>query len=361
MIRNGYYYPIEMYRDLRRIDNGEIKGNAQMGICFGNRTGGKTVGHAIQMIKNFEDRHETCMLLSRTLTQKDDGYLEKWWRNKIFVVEDQDGIIQDFVKNHKIEFSKNSCTVDGEPFSYCESISMSHKVKDEGAYRKCSTIIMDECVQKGERVLIIDKRSAMERIFEIMQTAARGWEGALNAINIVFIANVSNRDNWLFNDLRINDFVRDDTKYTCQNGIVVEIVMNEAAKSAIDNSLIGQIMRRSVSGQEYYEAAQGNQYLDNKSFIEKKGLDFSKLIVQLVMKNYCLGVFFIDGKYHIAVIRRDKRARAVTNEIECHSDDVELELFEGWGRGLSEKYENGKCTFQTLEAKGLFFEYMKYM
>lgn len=360
MIRNGYYYPVEMYRDLKHYENGEIIGKAQVGICFGNRTAGKTVGHGIKMIDNFERNGETFMLLARTDKQLRDGYLEKWFRNKILNVRDDDGVIERFVESHEIKFSNKEVVVDNEIMAYCEAISMSHEVKDTGAYIDCYTIIMDEAVQIGERVLYINRKPAIQRIFEIAQTVARGRKDAINTTNIVFIANVSDRDNWLFNELDINSFVRDDTKYTCQKGIVVEIVMNESAKREVEESVLGQIIKNSVSGKAYYEAAQENKYQDNKSFVRKEGLNFSKLIIQLAISGRYLGVFMAEDHIHIALIEKDSRSRIVTCEVIMHNEEINLELYGGWADILSEYYESGNCTFQTLEAKGMFLEYIKY-
>lgn len=360
MIRNGYYYPREMYKDLKHREGGEIVGKAQMGICFGNRTAGKTVGHGIQMIENFNRRGESFMLLARTDVQLRDGYLEKWFRNKILNVRDEDGIIERFLSEHEISFTSKEAKVDGEVMAYCEAISMSHVVKDTGAYINCTTIIMDESVQIGERILIINRKPALQRIFEIAQTVARGRKDAINDTNIVFIANVSDRDNWLFNELDINSFVREDTKYTCQRGIVVEVVMNENAKNEVAQSTLGQIMMNSVSGRAYYEAAQENKYQDNKAFVMKIGLDFSRLIVQLGATGRYLGVFALSDRFHIALVDKDSRSPVVTCEVNMHVEDTKLELFGGWGELLSRQYESGNCTFQTLEAKGMFLEYIKY-
>lgn len=358
MIKNGYYYPVEMYKHLKRIEGGEIVGDAQIGICFGNRTGGKTVGHGIKMIQNFTERNETFVLLARTDKQKNAKYLDRWLRNKIFNVRDSEGIIERFVKNSDIKIDNNIALVNDEPFCYCEAISMSHEVKDSGSYCNATTVIMDECVQIGERVLTINGRPAMQRIFEILQTVARGRLHAIDTTNLVFIANVSDRDNWLFNDLGINRFIRNDTKSTCQNGIYVEIVMNEHAKEEVARSTIGKIMVNSVSGKEYYEAAQNNEYQDNKAFVERVGLDFTRLLVQIAIEGRYLGVFRNPNSFHIAIIERDERSETYTRSIRMHDENTKLDYNGGWGDLLYKYYEKGICTFQTLEAKGMFLEYI---
>lgn len=363
MIKNGYYYPTEMYRDLNHINpiTGKVEGKAQLGICFGNRTGGKTVGHGIELIKRFEERGETNMLLARTQKQLEEGYLCKWWENKILNVDDDEGIISNFKRSHEIKITPRYVTVDEKPFSYCESISMSHKVKDEGAYHKCTAIIMDEAVQFGERIMYSNGRPMMVRIFEIWQTVARGWEEAVDATCLIFLANTSERDNWIFRDLGINSFVRKDTKYTVQNGIVFQMVANKIASKKVEDSFMGMVMKRSESGRIYYESAQNNEFNDNTSFVNPIGLDFNNLKLQLVCEYGNLGVFDNSGSLHIAKIHPDERSRRICNNTDYHSINTEYIPYGGWNETLKASYEKGIVTFQSLEDKNAFLYYMGYI
>lgn len=363
MIKNGYYYPVEFYRELRHYnyETKEVEGRAQIGICFGNRTGGKTVGHGIRAIERYFDTGETCMVLAKTAEQKKAGYLEKWWEGKILCVDDKDGVISKFKRENTIEYTKDVMMVNGCPFCYCEAISMSEKVKDEGSYKRCTTIIKDEAVQFGERTMVINGRPAMRRIFEIWQTVARGWEHALDTTVLVFIANTSERDNWVFRDLGVNSFVRNDTKFTVQKGIVVQIVSNKIVAGAVEKSVMGQIMMNSESGKEYYESAQMNEFQDNTSFISPMGLDFMKIKIQLVSRLGTLGVFETDFGYHIAKIELDDRAKAICNDISVHTEDIKFSPMSNWVMLLDEKYQAGKITFQDLEAKNQFLSYIKYI
>lgn len=360
MIRNGYYVPKEFYDSLMRWDyeNKKAIGKAQTGLCFGNRKGGKTVGHGIQMIKNYTERGERCMLLARTDKQKERNYLQAWW-NKILPVNDDEGIIQKFVKEHDIRITPEAFLVDGDIFCYCEAISMSKKVKDEGSYDHCTTIIMDEAVQIGEHTLWIMGRAAMERIFEIWQTVGRGWEGAVKCTNLIFIANVSTRDNWVFNGLGVNNFIRNDTKFTVQKGICVEIVNNKAASKEIEESYMGMIMKNSIVGKEYYESAQFNKFMDNTAFVKSVGLDFRKLRIQLIVRGECIGVFKTDSGFHVSKIKQDSRSRKICNISKYHTEDVDYEPFGEWEKNLREIYRAGLMTFQTQESKNLFLDFCR--
>lgn len=361
MIKNGYYYPIEMRRDLNHFDSdGKVVGKAQLGLCFGNRTGGKTVGWGIELLKNFMDNKESFMILAKTENQKSAGYLERWMM-KILRVNDSEGVIERFKSLGKIVFTNSVGIIDDIPFVYCEAISMSHRVKDEGSYERCTNILLDEAVQVGDnKVMVINRRPAMVRIFEIWQTVARGYEGALNATNLIFIANTSERDNWVFRDLKINAFVRNETKYTVQRGICFQMVNNKIASKAVEESMMGLIMSGSESGKEYYEAAQMNAFNDNLSFIKRMGLNFSSLIVQLVSEIGIVGVFETDDGVHIAKIEKDDRSRKICNNISVQSEDVEFIPDSGFEAALNTMVKAGKITYQDIESKNNFLYYMNY-
>lgn len=361
MIRNGHYYPDEFYRTLVHYDYEKNKpvGKASLGISMGNRKAGKTVGHAIELIKRYTTLPipERGMLLTRTDADRKDGYLQKWWE-KVLRVRDDDGVIENFAKNHKIEYKPEVALVDGDPFCYCEAISMSKKVKDTGSYDRCTVIAMDEAVQEGEPALWIANRPAISRVFEIWQTVARGWDAATDSTALVFIANVSERDNWIFNDLKINEFVKKDTKFTSQHGICVEIVDNVIAAQEIENSIMGGVMQRSEAGRSYYEAAQHNKFQDNDSFVVPIGLDFRTLEMQLVQQGYYLGVFKKEDGLHVAKIKPDGRSIKICNDVRYHSDDVTFEPYGEYENRLRVLYKSDKVTFQTLEAKTLFLKYV---
>lgn len=360
MIKNGYYYPVEALERLKHMDlaTGEIAGDANVFICAGNRTAGKTVGIAIKMlIEGYEKRGERGLLLARTEKQKLGGYLEKWWF-KTLNIEDNDGIIPAFKAKHEITFTRDYMLVDGDIMCYCEAISQSHLVKDMGSYDHCTKIIMDEAVQGGESTLQINGRGAMDRIFEIWQTVARGWKYAVACTNLIFIMNTSERNNWLFNDLRINTFLRADTKKTCHRGIYIEIINNKTASKEVDASGMAEIMKNSISGARYYEAAQENKFQDNTAFISPIGLDFANLKIQLLTRDHCLGVFSRGAGWHIAKIEPDSRSGKICKSEAVHKEDTVLEYFGQWEISLKRAYAAGLVTFQTLESKALFEEFL---
>ena len=364
MIINGYYYPDKIFKHLFHMDyiTREIVGDASVGICFGNRTAGKTVGVGITLMERFLMYDERCMILCRTDKEKAAGYLRKFWQ-KIFNVDDRDGVITAFQREHKIEFNQDVCAVDGKEFSYCEAISQSAKVKNTGSYNNCRWITMDEAVQKNESFLIIQGRPALERIFEIWQTVARGYTDATKLTNLIFIANIDKITNWLFTDLGLNKLIDFNTKFTAQKSIVYEMVNNENATAAITESGMGMIMQNSVSGVDYYNANVQNEYQDNKSFVMRKPLNFTHLKIQLLCENAFLGVFDInENGYHIAKINEDSRSKIITNDINCHNDN-DLYIYEArgsWQESLEALYKVGHLTFNDQESKSMFLHFCSY-
>lgn len=361
MIKNGYYYPVEIFKKLNHLDeNNEIVGQGQMAILLGNRTAGKTVSIGIEILKRYENLKERALILARTKDQKDVFYLRKWWE-KILCVNDSEGVIEEFKKKHNIDFTKDYMIVDNDIMCYCESISMSQTAKDAGSYNHCTLIVLDEAIQKGERYLQINKRPAMERIFEIWQTVGRGYENAEKLTNIIFIANTSDRDNWIFNDLGINSFLRADTKFTVHNGIIVEIVKNENVSEKVATSYMGQIMQLSRSGATYYENAQENKFSDNRAFVKPMGLDFKNLKIQFCIRDCFIGIFKTATGYHIAKINKDSRSRIICNNIKYHTEEIDYEYYGEWEKTLRTVYNGAYITFQDLESKGLFLEFIRLL
>lgn len=363
-IKNGYYYPDKFLESMSHFDyaNQKIVEGAGIGACFGNRTAGKTVGFAIAMIDKYLRFKERCLLFTRVKDDVESGYLEDWWRGKIFKVDDEEHIIQNFVKNHDIKFSKTEMLVDGDVMCYCTPISMSHKAKDRLSTDNCRWLIMDEACQVGETDLIINSRPAMQRIFEIWQTVARGYRDAVKLTNIIFIANVDKITNWVFLDLQANKFVRPDTKFTVQNDIVVEMVNNENVAKEVASSPMGRIMQNSISGAEYYEAAQCNKYQDNRSFVKSKGLNFENLKIVLCCGVDFLGVFNEstnenEQMYHVAKIRATDKAPTICNNVKYHTETISYEDNGAWENALMLLYSSGKVTFNNQESKMLFFRY----
>lgn len=362
MIKNGYYYPEEALQALTHRDpqTGKIVGNAQVALSFGNRSAGKTVGWGIAMIKQYLQYGERFCLLTRTQEDLKAGYLQKWLGGKLLSINDSDGILQNFKSGHEIKYYTDRVEIDGDPICYGAPISLSSKVKDAYFFDHCSNIILDEAVQIGERYLNLGSpaRPAMSRIMEIYQTIARGWENAENLTHLIFIANTSERDNWIFNDLDINAFVKPDTKRTCQNGIYVEIINNKAVAAKVSDSIIGSVMRRSISGRAYYEAAQNNAFLDNKAFVKPIGLDFKNLKLQIFTSNSrYLGVFRYGDSWHIAAINKDKRSPIITLDAGLSTEEIEYAPESPWLAALTDAYVRQYMTFGTQEAKGLFLNW----
>lgn len=362
MIYNGHYYPKEVKEHLRWYDpeTDEVKGDANVAVICGNRRGGKTVGVGLDiLVRNYLERGERCVLLARIKDQVKRGYLPRWWQKVL--CNDDFGITKELLKHElKYEttvFPKDLLTVDGDPFCYCVPISGSTSVKDEYMFDKATTILLDEAFQDRERQLVIEGRPALSRIWEIHLTVARSWEHATACTNLIFVANSSQRENWVFSDLGVNNFVRSDTKFTCQKGICFEMVLNKVVAEEFDKSLIAQIMRNSVTGADYIEAAVHNAFDDNTAFVKPKSLDFKKLAVQLMLRGFDLGVFMDEHGAHIAKIDPDDRSRKICNTQKAHKEDVTYEFFGEWERRLCDLYKRGKLTFQSQESKGLFLEY----
>lgn len=358
MIINGYYHPVEIMESLSHIktDSEEIYGDCNLAVCIGNRTGGKTVGFALEYLRAFMDFNERSIILCRTKEIQKKKYLEKWW-NKTLSIDDDIGIVKRFKSIGTISFTEDAGFVNGEQFTYCIPISASSEVKDTGQFFNTTTISLDEAIQPFESSLIINGKPAFNRIWEIWQTAARGWPMAIERCRIILISNSTEVDNWVFNDLGINKWFRKGAKLSKNNGIIVEKVMNDQAKEKLMESVMGRIMASSKSGKIYLESAAENKFSDNSTFVKKKPMDFSKLMLQIKTEGIYLGLFDTEESIHIEQIRRDKRSSIVCNNPREQEEDV---IFSASGKEelmIRQMFENGVLTFGSQRAKNAALRY----
>ncbi len=358
-IINGWYNADRAFNRLKHInyETGEIEGEVNFAVIGGNRTAGKTVGWGIKMIERIK-LGETFMLLARYKDDIDQGYLQKWWEGKIAPVNDKKCIIQDFIKNNKIEFTPKYMKVNGKIAIYTEPISASLKVKNFGGpYFKCMNILIDEAAQKGEHELKIQGRNALSRIAEIRDTVARGYDNAAELCNVIFIMNIAERDNWVYNYLEINPFIKDDTKFTVQDGVCVEIVNNENVKEEYDKTPFGQKIKKLKALQEYYDAGYNNEYQDNTAFIKPRGLIFKDLKIQIFINDKTLGIFRTEEGLHAAEIKPVEQTKTIVNNAQDFTE--ERVLSDGsWEDILRQFYKVGKLTFDKLQTKTNILEFI---
>ena len=366
MIRNGYYFPAEIWKNLVHYnkETDEIEGTAAVAMDFGTRSAGKTAGHSGYLTKDFIENGNRFCLACRTQKQKENGYLKKWYGKFLNISESKDKETQellDYLKNHEIKIDNDNIYLDDKIMAYCVALSMSGKVKDEVAFDHCRKLVIDEAIRPGERSLWIQGQSAMQRIWDIFWTMARGDDLAISTSSIIFISNVFEYDNWVFNDFKVFDFFKPESKFTCQKGFVINKVENKIKNKEIEDSIMGNLMKRSETGSKYLNSAIRNEYSDNSAFVEKKGLNFDNLKLQLFIKGSFLGIFYDNEKYHVAKIEKDERSKIITMETKSHSDDVKLEIDNDIVKSVKRQYIRGKATFQTQDAKDLFLDFIGFL
>lgn len=381
MIRNGYYEPEELFNKLVHFDYDYkyllekskedaknktkdtlklLQGDCAQGIVIGNRTGGKTVGIARKLLKRYLEYGERSLICCRTIDQIKAGFLEKWWQ-KSLRIDDNENFFPGLRDQFDIRFDRDAMYFNDEVVSYSGAMSAAFKIKNEGSYERCTKLVIDEAMLPNEPSLRIQNRSAMTLVYTIWQTMARGWKYAVNESSIIFISNSTEFDNWIFNDLGVNKWWRTDAKKMSKNGIFIEKINNTIASEALDSSVMAKIMENSVSGKIYKDMAQNSTFADNTAFIEKHGLDFSKLKLQIVEGSYCVGLFDEGETWHAAVIRTDDRAPKICNNPLFHSKNVAFEPNGKWNDILRTLYVNDRMTFNDQRSKNAFLAYVKYM
>lgn len=351
-IINGFYHPNEIMDALVHKDKntGELLGDCSVAVCVGNRTGGKTVGFALEMIRDYLEKGERNILTCRTIKVKEKGYLRDWWK-KTLDIEDDLGLVKRLKERGNIGFNDDVVTVGNDIFSYCCPLSASSQIKDTGKFAETTKILMDEAIQPFESSLIINGRSAMSRIWEIWFTAARGWEQAMERTNIILVSNSTERDNWVFNDLNINKWFRKGAKLCRNNGVIVENVVNKVASDKVMGSVMGAVMSNSKSGQLYLESAVDNKFGDNTSGIRKLGLDFKKIYMQIKTEGIFLGFFDAKEFIHVEEIQKDKRSDIYCVDPREMEEGISFSADGKLEQLIRNAYECGSMSFGSQRAK----------
>lgn len=365
MIRNGYFFPVKENERLVHYDYelDTVVGDCAVCICYGDRTGGKTVGWSLHWIERYLKYGERCCLAARTIKQMEKGYLKKFWEKTINIDNSDDEYTQSLLnelRTHEIEINKYHFLIDGDIFCYCVALSDAYAVKDEMVFNKCRRLIIDEAMRKNESTLTINGIDAMELIWLIVVTMARGDDLAINTTAIVFMSNSTERDNWIFNDLQVNKYLRNDSKFVSRNGVLVSKVNNKIATSKLKNSALGTVMGNSISGKAELLSATESLFSDNTDFIERKGLDFNNLIIQFVIRHHYIGVFQTSEGYHIAKIDEDNRSDKICNNAEYHRHGVKFQPAGEFEQMAAQLYIADLCTFNDQQSKNLFLEFLKY-
>lgn len=366
MVRNGYYFPEESWKRLTHInyETGEPEGEASICIDLGSRSAGKTVGWIFTLLKNYIKTGERFCVCSRTQKQIERGYLKKWFSKFYNIQNSKDPgtcEVLEWVKSQEVEFEKTTIKINGDILCYCVAISMSEQVKEDVDFDNCKNLIIDEAVRKNERTSFINGRETMERIWEIFITMARGDDDSLTSSNIIFISNVFEYNNYIFNDLNVFDFFKENSRFSCNNGIVINRVINKIKNEELEASTVGKIMKRSKSGSKYFASSFLNTYIDNSDFLEKIGLNFNDLIIQLYYKNNFIGIFKNGSGFHISEIEKDDRSEIITNEPGSHSEQIKYDPNNRTLENVKNKYIRRSVTFQNQKSKDLFLQYVGFL
>lgn len=364
MIRNGYYFPQEIWKKLVYEDeNGDIQGEATIGISMGTRSGGKTCGFIQYLLRDFFDYGNCFVLIARDEERRKHGYAKKWFRKFADIESSKDeetNRILEELKNHEIKYDNDGIYIDNEQFCACVALSTSAKAKDVVKTNNVTKIIYDECVQKGETYQMILGQNAMERLWDILVTVARGDENAWEKVSIVFIFNVSEFENWIFDDLNIREFFDEKTKFTCQHEIVIEKVSNEIQNNKVINSRMGKVMARSKSGRAYLERNFKNEYSDDSKFIKKIGLDFKNIVYNIKGFHGFMGIFKTQDGFHASWILEDDRGKKVALDASYIDEEYTIKDSYQILEILRRKYGEGKMTFQDQRSKNNFLKNIGY-
>lgn len=379
MIRNGYYYPDYIWKNTCHSNEitGKAEGECAFGFAVGNRRAGKSVGIGIFAIADFLLFGYENVLIRRYLDDfKKKKAMENFWMKSWNYFQEFPNIVKsdvklqeiyplDLVENfnwdgHEMTFSENHAYIDGKCFSYPCALNKYNDFKNEN-FKNIHKLIYDEFItEDGSR---LDKE--VFALYNVLDTAARGRDNALNTTAVIFISNSITNVNDFYIELGIDKELRADTKrlYRPDKGYVLECVMNNAAADEMNTSKIAKVMQGSI-GQQYLGYSQGNEVKDDESFVERLSGRMNYLYnLKYDDKLYAIKYHYEECCYYMTDEGVDETAHCYALQREDHTlDTVLLTTALRAKMGIVKSfYASGFMRFSSFRCKSIFLDFYRYL
>lgn len=380
MIKNGYYYPDYLWKKTCHFNEvtGEAEGDCAFGFAVGNRRAGKSVGIGIFALADFLLYGYQTVLIRR---YKDDFQkkkaMENFWQKSWPYLKEFPEIVKGDVKlqemypldlvmnfdweGHKLEFKENHAFIDDHLFSSPCALSKFNDFKNEN-FSNVHKLIYDEFITEDNQKL----KNEVFALYNVLDTAARGRDDALNTTAVIFIANSITNVSDMYVELGIDRELRSDTKrlYRPEKGYVLEKIMNKAVAEEFKNSAVGRVMSNGLVGQQYTGYAQSNEVKDDEGFVMRLDGDM-RYIVNFKYDDTVFALKYHPGwgLYYITDDGVDYTRETLALQREDHSMDTLLinNVIKKRMAYIKLFYGCGYMRFNSMRSKAMFLEMYSYM
>ena len=233
---------------------------------------------------------------------------------------------------------------DGNVCGYVLCLNRANRIKQSSnLLSDIQTILFDEFVpETGQYV-----SNEIDKFLSIITSIARGGGKQQRYLRVILISNYVSLMNPYYEAMGITERLKPDMKYMKGDGYVVEQVVNEDAKNAVEQN---SIIRAFKGGSSYTDYLTGGKYLlDNSALIEiMKGESSYLCTLDYHGKRYGMRLFK-DGVLYIDT-KPDTTCKTI---IHTSRDDIKANeylgrYFSDLVRGVKEHYDTGNIRFQTL-------------
>lgn len=238
----------------------------------------------------------------------------------------------------------NTLSYDGSECGYVLCLNRANKIKQaSNQLSDVQTILFDEFIPET-RQYVSDE---INKFLSIITSIARGGGQQQRYIRIILISNYVTLLNPYYEALGISDKLKPEMKYMRGDGFVVEQVVNESAKAAVENN---PAIRAFKGGSSYTDYLTGGQYLlDNSALISRLTGDSTYICtIDYSGRKYGLklmkdGILYVDTS-------PDSTCKVVvhTNRESLRENEYLGRYFPDLIHDIKEHFDTGKIRFQTL-------------
>lgn len=238
----------------------------------------------------------------------------------------------------------NTLAYDGSKCGYVLCLNRATKIKEaSNQLSDVQTIIFDEFIpETGQYVA-----NEIVKFMSVITSIARGGGHQQRYVRIILISNYVTLLNPYYEAMGISDKLKPEMKYMRGDGFVVEQIVNESAKEAVESN---PAIRAFSRGSSYTDYLTGGRYLlDNTALIARLTGDSAYICtIEYGGQKYGLKLFK-DGILYVDT-SPDSTCKVVvhTNRESLRENEYLGRYFPDLIHDIKEHFDTGKIRFQTL-------------
>lgn len=272
-------------------------------LVSGNRTAGKTFFFKRLLVRLFINYGHKFMILTRKMNQlnsvgasfysdlEDDDTFSEW---QFYVDKSEISGVKGIYLVNKSQLKTVRKPSDiGVLMAYITYINFADSLKEASSLIATVDLLFKDEFQSETNSYIEDE---VKKIRSIHKSASRGFNKRIRYLPLLLVSNQISVLNPYYIALGIHKRIDRNTRQMKGEGWVMEVTFNQKAREASEQSAF----ERAFGNDEYSASANRNEFMDNKSFIQK--LDTSNMRYQFSLgrKRKWVGVWRGGNGFYVS-------------------------------------------------------------